>query len=759
MKPLISFAKKRFGRKHHLKKFFMGYSFMIVFLFLFAIFLLWKFNAAYTSLITEDKKELLVNKAQESAFYIKNFYLTRVNGLQNLADSFPDSFSTTDSASLEKLYTANSMDLFDHMGIADVNGNAIDSEDRHLNISERDYFIQALSGQIAVSEVIDSMAEPGIQVQIMAAPVRTKDNTIAGIVYGITDKDSISAILNTADNMDAYLQIVDSNGNYITSHKNSNAVMNNKNVWKEMENYTFLKSSRQEIMENIQNNKSGYFEFSVDGDIRLSYYVPLDINNWHLYSTIRQTPILTESRKVQNMVNQMFFWISALLALILVLVLCMQERIRARILFEHDEAIKNEHMLRIAIEYSKTMVFEYKAREDILNMHASLPDSNLHPCRIENALETLGTSGIMKDSSLKDFHQLIQEVKDQGFSRKIMKFHLKNGDFWFRVIAKQTDSAYDTEQRTVGLLEDVTENMIQKQEIQLQNQLQKALFEKARSSAKFQLKKNQILEINQEKLSEFLSFESYKEKYIFPFVSEDYLEIMRHFLHREYLAEELNTANRKIRTEFLFIQDTQLLWTSCEVYKLELNKTQDTYLLLLNDIDTEKRQELELRERAERDGLTGLYNARTAKMKINQLLADKTAPENGLFLILDLDNFKQINDTFGHLYGDRILNDTAQILQKHFRKTDIIARLGGDEFTAYLPGAHNFEHMAPIFDHLVMQLHRTCEENGKKVTISASIGIASVPEHGTCFEQLYFQADHALYQVKETQKNGWKAQP
>ena len=58
MKPLISFAKKRFGRKHHLKKFFMGYSFMIVFLFLFAIFLLWKFNAAYTSLITEDKKEL-----------------------------------------------------------------------------------------------------------------------------------------------------------------------------------------------------------------------------------------------------------------------------------------------------------------------------------------------------------------------------------------------------------------------------------------------------------------------------------------------------------------------------------------------------------------------------------------------------------------------------------------------------------------------------------------------------------------------------
>ena len=78
MKPLISFAKKRFGRKHHLKKFFMGYSFMIVFLFLFAIFLLWKFNAAYTSLITEDKKELLVNKAQESAFYIKNFYLTRV---------------------------------------------------------------------------------------------------------------------------------------------------------------------------------------------------------------------------------------------------------------------------------------------------------------------------------------------------------------------------------------------------------------------------------------------------------------------------------------------------------------------------------------------------------------------------------------------------------------------------------------------------------------------------------------------------------
>lgn len=125
------------------------------------------------------------------------------------------------------------------------------------------------------------------------------------------------------------------------------------------------------------------------------------------------------------------------------------------------------------------------------------------------------------------------------------KYHLKNGDFWFRVIAKQTDSAYDT-----------------------------------------------------------LSFEDYKEKYIFPFVSEDYLEAMRHFLHRKYLAKQLNTANSKLRTEFLFIHDTQLLWTSCEVYKLELNKAQDTYPLLLNDIDTKKRQELELRESAERDGLT-----------------------------------------------------------------------------------------------------------------------------------------------------------
>lgn len=759
MKSFTSFKKNRPKRKNGLKKFFISYSIMIIFLFLFAIFLLWKFNATYTSLIIENKKELLITKAQESAFYIKNFYVTRLTSLQNLADSFTASFSITDPVSLEKMHTAHSMKQFDHIGMADRAGNAIDCEDRQLDISKRDYFIQALSGQVAVSEVMDSMVEAGIQVQIMAVPIRGDNNDIIGVLYGITDKSSISGILNSEDNMDTYMQIVDSNGNYITSHKDSNAVMSSPNVWEEMKSYTFLKSSRQEIMENVRNNKSGYFEFSVDGDTRLSYYVPLGINNWHLYSTIRQTPILAESQKVQDMVNQMFFWISSLLALILILVLYMQEKIRARILHEHDEAIKNESLMRIAIEYSNTMVFEYNQKEDVLNMHGSLPGSGLHPCRIERALEALHTSGIMKEPALQEFEELIQEVSNQGFSKKTLKFYLENKTYWFRIIAKRTASDTDSVPRTVGILEDVTENMMQKREIRQQNQLQKALFEKTRSSAKFQLKKNRILEMNQTKVSGPLSFEDYKKTHIFPFVAEEYQESIHHFLDRNYLEEQLDAANGKIQTEFLFKQNELLFWTSCEVYKLEANRAQDIYLLLLNDIDTEKRQELELREMAERDGLTGLYNAKTAKSKINQLLSDAQSSQNGFFLILDLDNFKQINDTFGHLYGDRVLIDTARLLQKHFRKTDILARLGGDEFAIYLPGAHNLEHMKPVFDDLVQQLRRTCENNGRTVTISASVGIASVPEHGTSFEQLYVQADHVLYQVKETQKNGWKIQP
>lgn len=164
-----------------------------------------------------------------------------------------------------------------------------------------------------------------------------------------------------------------------------------------------------------------------------------------------------------------------------------------------------------------------------------------------------------------------------------------------------------------------------------------------------------------------------------------------------------------------------------------------------------------LQKQAERDGLTQLYNAAAVKSKVKEIL-EYTNPGSDchLFVLLDLDYFKQINDTFGHQYGDQVIREVADVLKKTFRRDDILGRLGGDEFVLFLLHVPSFQVMEPILKNLCRQLHKTYTKDGKSVAISASLGIACAPDQGNTFSELYSKSDQALYEVKAQFKNGYK---
>ena len=123
-------------------------------------------------------------------------------------------------------------------------------------------------------------------------------------------------------------------------------------------------------------------------------------------------------------------------------------------------------------------------------------------------------------------------------------------------------------------------------------------------------------------------------------------------------------------------------------------------------------------------------------------------------MIADLDNFKNLNDRLGHMWGDHALHDVVKIIRDNCRTQDVICRLGGDEFVVFFRDIP-LDVLQERVKLLSEQLHITYENEGEIVTISVSMGIALTEKGKVTFQELYKRADKGLYEVKRTQKGTW----
>ncbi len=167
-----------------------------------------------------------------------------------------------------------------------------------------------------------------------------------------------------------------------------------------------------------------------------------------------------------------------------------------------------------------------------------------------------------------------------------------------------------------------------------------------------------------------------------------------------------------------------------------------------------RRQFEELRERAAKDALSGLLNRATAEAYIKNRLEQAGPDESCAMFIVDLDNFKGLNDTLGHQAGDQAIRQTAEILSGMFRATDIVGRLGGDEFIIFLSGKISDELVRRKGKEICQRLQLSLG-SGPTVTLTASVGIHIASGQGLRFEEMYQSADLALYKAKKNGKHGY----
>ena len=163
--------------------------------------------------------------------------------------------------------------------------------------------------------------------------------------------------------------------------------------------------------------------------------------------------------------------------------------------------------------------------------------------------------------------------------------------------------------------------------------------------------------------------------------------------------------------------------------------------------DTKK----ELEDKADTDLLTGLNNKLATERKITEFLEKNPTSQSMLFLI-DLDNFKTINDTMGHAFGDEVLRTLGKQLSPMFRVTDIVGRIGGDEFMVFVKNVNTEEHIYKEAKKVESFFRKFEVGEYVKYAATASIGVAIFPEEGANFEKLYKAADRAVYKAKERGK-------
>ena len=177
------------------------------------------------------------------------------------------------------------------------------------------------------------------------------------------------------------------------------------------------------------------------------------------------------------------------------------------------------------------------------------------------------------------------------------------------------------------------------------------------------------------------------------------------------------------------------------------------------NVEDEVNKQEQLKQKAEIDPLSGLLNKGAFTNYVSKLLSESDAEKNlYAFYIIDLDNFKKVNDTMGHMVGDRVITDVAKKLWTVFSENDYVGRIGGDEFTAFLKlsgeGIHVGQKIIRAKAEALCSIINEIYSDGKnEVNITASIGVAVYPKNGQTFNELYKSADNVLYKSKNGGKN------
>ena len=238
-------------------------------------------------------------------------------------------------------------------------------------------------------------------------------------------------------------------------------------------------------------------------------------------------------------------------------------------------------------------------------------------------------------------------------------------------------------------------------------------------------------------------------------VKEEFRDEYKRRFSRETIINLCNDNKPGFEYEFIERSDgINYVWvkTSVRIYRA-FNTGTIKIISHVKNIQQEKERELAIISKSQRDPLTNLYNKAVTKELIEEFLITEDRKGIHALYLIDIDNFKNVNDDFGHAIGDVLLSTMADKLSQFFRATDIVGRIGGDEFLIFMKDVDDKSVAAQKAAEICTGFRNWFKSTSGSVELSVSIGICILPEDGTSFDEIYKKSDVALYVSKNKGKN------
>lgn len=701
-----------------------------------------------------DFKESVKTSIRENAVVTKHLLDEMIADLEYAAGELEEIEDYQTSEVQDILESSNRMQLFDAIFVSDSRGNAYSSKGKAFNVAQEEFFKKALEeDKVIFSEVIPSKRFDSIQ--IIALPMHLKNGEIEGILFGLFRIDTFSHLSETLADRDEYISVVDLDGMYINCFDYQSELLSHETFWAYLEKCQLQDTTLLELQKKFCAGHEGEFSYVCNDAQRYGFYTPLGVQDWQLVLTVEGKVLNDHIRSVQK-VNKGFAAINLVcLAVMLFCVYSYFKKSNDEICKANQKIEKSNEMLRMAAEFSDRIIFEYHIPSRAIELKTKVSNPMFTSSLVAPVPDCFFELNLIEKGSIQAVKKMFKDIETEKSSQADIRIITQEkGKSWYRVSMYNIYSEAGEIVGTVGSVEDIS--MLKKGEdaIRRKEQDYKTLITNALLYMRMDLDADMILELNGKDVQ--LPYQDYMKKRVAQMVIKEYQPSVLQTLSLKNLKQEYQSGKECIEVQCLVKRDQQPRWVSCQVSRIPQSGSSEVALLIM-DIDEKKRREIKLQEEAERDGLTGLYNAATSRKKIRRILRDTYSPDAmHALIVLDLDNFKKINDTFGHASGDQVLIDVANVLKKSFRSSDIAGRLGGDEFVLFLCNVKSTHFVESSIKNLNGWLTKEYTQDGVSIAISASIGAAIAPYDGTRFEDLYRKADIALYQVKNKGKNGGK---